>query len=49
MWRSLAVAAVCVAAVVAWWSPAWTHLHSMGWDGPNVILVPAGDDHGGGH
>lgn len=49
MWRSVAIAVVCFTAVVAWTLPTWTHGHSMGLGGPGVVLVPAGDDHGGGH
>jgi hypothetical protein len=50
MWRSVAVAVVCITAVVAWWSlPGSMRVHSTELGGNGVVLVPAGDDHGGGH
>ena len=50
MWRSVAIAVVCFTAVVAWWSlPSSMHTHFTGLGGSGTVLVPAGDDHDGGH
>lgn len=50
MWRSLAVAVVCLTAVVAWWSlPGSMRVHAIGLGTNGTVLVPAGDDNGAGH
>lgn len=50
MLRSVAVAVVCLTAVVTWWSlPGSMRTHAVGLGAHNVVLAPAGDDVGAGH